>query len=184
MTTVPKSKPLPHDPVLAAMQEDLRQIHAGNATLQAGIAAARAKDRADRDQELQGQRDKVARAAINKSVTGQARAHYDRCYDELQRIAQRRADATGEPVTIPTRDPVPPFPPELVAWTRAVVAVLRSKKLDVPELPLPAQEVTIRPRGPDLGLYEERGGRPTGIQPNRPDGSVNEAWLTLQGSAP
>lgn len=161
MTKVARTGPLPHDPEQAALEARRREALADNVQYQEGRKQAESSEVKNLRERVATLRNDLARC--RGRTRGNLRAvhdQYKRIYNELERWAQILATKTGENVRLPANDP-PPLPDADVGKMRV-----------------------IKPGQPDMGLYHERGSRPTGVQPNfaNVESEQHQAWLSTQGA--
>lgn len=144
------------DPALEGLHAEVAELQNGNLVLQQNKKQT-ALDLADNLQRiLAGAIAVVKIATPDRDASVNGRFRYDRNYERMLAAAKQVVLQTGKRVELPAYLPAPA----------------------ISEL-----TTTVGPSDfPQNSSYHEHGSPPTGITPNRPDGSENESWLNLQGA--
>lgn len=112
-----KSKPIPHDPVLAAQEVGRRETLRNDVSYQSGVQQALHNALENQKRIVETRIADVRKKALKRDMNQQSRASYERCYDTMKQEVLRLAGMTGKPVT-----GVPPhYPP--IAEVEATITI-------------------------------------------------------------
>src|SRR5947207_11308621 len=145
-----KAKPRPVDPEAAAKEQQRREELANSDSVQSGIAAAKEQALTNVRNEVQQRLVDLKRVSLTRDINVPGRASYDRCHASLVKAAERLAEMTGAPVSVPAW-----LPPPAVGDTPMV-------QIGAPKPPAEKIPTTMKDRGEALTRLPVFGSRMDG----------------------
>jgi hypothetical protein len=166
MSRAEKTRPIPVDPEAEAQELERRAELNGNDAYQRGMAHAQAQERANAQNALnQGLAD-LQRVSLNRDTTQAGRDSYNRCWNRVEKAAQRVASITdGAIVDGNVTEAAVTIP----AWLP-------------PPTPTKEQTVTVRAPRTDGAYRETKGMGPSGkgLPLRGPGSNTDPDWMNTK----